>query len=138
MLELEARGEGGFGHLQLLRRRFRGREAVLELVPRTCERPGNGVLGIADHPREDLGRGGEGAERREPTSGEPELHRCARGEGVTDRERPEERSDQVRAAPLVLLLVRLAVLVGTDRDVLRAVVGGELGAPERNCGRRPS
>jgi hypothetical protein len=41
----------------------------------------------------------------------------------------------MRAAALVLLLARLAVLVRADRDVLGAVVGGELGAAQRDDGR---
>ena len=48
----------------------------------------------------------------------------------------EQRPDQVRAAALVLLRARLAVLVGPDRDVLGAVVGGELAAAQREQRRR--
>ena len=43
----------------------------------------------------------------------------------------EHRADEMRAAPLVLLRSRLTVLVRADRDVLRAVVPGELAAAER-------
>ena len=52
------------------------------------------------------------------------------GEDVADHERAEQRADEVRAAALVLLVARLAVLVGPDRDVLGAVVGSELGATQ--------
>ena len=53
-----------------------------------------------------------------------------------ERGREQHRADEVRAAPLVLLRPRLAVLVRADRDVLRAVVAGELAAAERERRRR--
>ena len=65
-----------------------------------------------------------------------ELRRRARGEDVAGRGRDEQRPDQVRAAALVLLRALLAVLVRPDRDVLGAVVGGELAAAQREQRRR--
>ena len=57
------------------------------------------------------------------------------GEDVARRRGGEQRADQVRAAAFVLLRALLAVLVRPDRDVLGAVVGGELAAAEREHGR---
>ena len=53
------------------------------------------------------------------------------GEDVADGRRRDERADQMAAAALVLLRRARAVLVRADRDVLGAVVRGELRAPHR-------
>ncbi len=58
-----------------------------------------------------------------------------RGQHVADGESREQRAEQVRAAALVLLLAGLAVLVAADRDVLCAVVRGEIVAPQSEHGR---
>ncbi len=73
---------------------------------------------------------------RADTGGGPEPDGRPRGKHVPDRARGEHRADEVRAAPLVLAWARLAVLVAPDRDVLGAVVGGKLAAPQRQ-NRRP-
>ena len=53
---------------------------------------------------------------------------------LADRGREQERADEVAAAAVVLLRGALSRLVGADRDVLGAVVGGELAAPQRDGG----
>ena len=58
------------------------------------------------------------------------------GEHVADGRRRDERPDQMAAAALVLLLRAVAVLVAADRDVLGAVVRGELAAAQRERGGR--
>src|SRR4051794_14757366 len=58
-LELEARGKGRLGDLELLGGRLSGGEPVLELVARPGQRAREPVLGMACHPGEDLGRGRE-------------------------------------------------------------------------------
>ena len=75
--------------------------------------------------------------RRAPTPaararGRAQALRRARGERAPDRGRREQRADHVRAAALVLPRARLAVLVAADRDVLGAVVLGEVGAAQRD------
>src|SRR5262245_17603261 len=135
ILEREARCERRLRNLELVGRRLGCREAVLELVPRLGERLRERMVGVAHHPREDLRRDRDRCHRGEAPRGEPELTRRPRGEEVADRERSEERADEVRAAAFVLLVARLAVLGGADRDVLGAVVGRELGAAQRDGGR---
>ncbi len=78
----------------------------------TAPRPGDRACGIPQPPRRPL------------------------GDDVAERGREQHRADEVRAAPFVLLRPRLAVLVRADRDVLRAVVAGELAAAEREGRRR--
>src|SRR6266545_2251983 len=72
LLELEAGRQSCLGDLDLLWRRLGGGQAVLQLVPRLGERAGEALLRVADHPAEDLRRGGQrvpergrGEERRE-------------------------------------------------------------------------
>ena len=48
----------------------------------------------------------------------------------------EQRAEQVRAAAVVLLRRALPLLVAADRDVLGAVVGGDVRAAQRESGRR--
>src|SRR5215218_501492 len=136
MFELEAGGEGGLCDFELLGRRLRGGQTMLNLVAGLRQRLRQRMIRVADHPREDLRRRGERAERGEATRGKPELGRRPGSEDVADRERPEQRPDQVRPAALMLFLAGLTVLVRPDRDVLSAVVGGELRAAERDGGRR--
>src|SRR5881628_1353477 len=136
MLELQAGGQRGLGDLELLGRRLRRREAVLELMAGRRERMRHTTLRVARHPAEDLGRRAERADLRSRTRGIPPALGRARRERVADRGGREQRADQVRAAALVLLRARLAVLVRADRDVLGAVVAGELGATERVRRRR--
>ena len=81
---------------------------------------------MALHPREDLGRGGKRPEGRRRPRGRAQTCRRPRGEDVPRGGRRDQRSDEMRAAALVLPRARLAVLVTADRDVLGAVVGREL------------
>ena len=118
------------------RGRVGGREPVLQLVTGPRERPRERVVGVPDHPGEDLGRGARARRRRADAGGPAQRARAPGCEGVADRRGEQQRADQVRAAALVLLPARLAVLVRPDRDVLGAVVGGELGAAERQHRRR--
>src|SRR3954469_6674802 len=136
MLELQAGGQRGFGDLELLGRRLRGRDPVLELLAGLREGMRDAALRVARHPAEDLRRRAERADLRSRARGvAPALGR-ARRERVADRGCREQRADQVGAAALVLLRARLAVLVRADRDVLGAVVAGELRATQRVRRRR--
>src|SRR5258706_4915443 len=131
MFELEAGGECCLRDLELLRRRLGRGEAVLELVPRLRQRLGDEVLRVARHPAEDLRRGGDCADLRgrarafaQPVGREP-------GENVADGRRCNQRSDEMATTPLVLLGRPFAMLVSADRDVLGAVIGGELSPAQR-------
>ena len=84
------------------------------------------------HPGEHLDRDADGADRARGPRRPAQVRRRARGEQVAGGRGHEQRADQVRAAALVLLRALLAVLVRPDRDVLGAVVGGELAAAERH------
>src|SRR5205823_3721602 len=130
-LELQTRGEGSVGDLDLRGRRLRGGETVLQLVPRLRERAGERLVGITDHPAEDLRRRCERSELRGKSRGGTQMLRRSGRQRVADRRRRKERADEVRAAALVLLRAQLAVLVGPDRDVLGAMIGGEVGAAKR-------
>src|SRR5262245_9133217 len=55
MLELEACRQRRLGNLELLRTRLRGREAVLELVPRLRQRLRERMRRVPRHPAEELG-----------------------------------------------------------------------------------
>src|SRR5947208_11155138 len=114
--ELEAGCECGLGDLDLLRRRLRGREAMLKLVAGLGESAREAVLGIAHHPAEDLGRCGKRHELRAEPRGPAEVEGCARREHVADRGGREQGADQVRPAAAVLLRRALALLVRADRD----------------------
>ena len=94
------------------------------------------MAGVPRHPGEDLDRRADRAEGARDARGPAQLRGRPRGEDVAGRRGDEQRADQVRAAALVLLRALLAVLVRPDRDVLGAVVGGELAAAEREHGRR--
>src|SRR6266511_3956014 len=135
MLELEAGGQCGLRHLELLRRRLRGGEAVLELVARPSERLRQRALRVPHHPAEDLGGGCHGSDRRGQSGWAPKVRRCPRRQRGAHGGGNQQRPDQMGAAAFVLARPRLAVLVGSDRDVLRAVVGGEVAAAQRKCGR---
>src|SRR6266581_2392157 len=103
LLKSETSAKCSIGHLELVRSRFGRRQAMLKLVTRTRDR----------------------------TRGSPERTGHAGGGDVAEPGSQKEWPDHVRATALVLLLALLPVLVGSDRDVLRAVVGGELGAAQR-------
>src|SRR5829696_7211596 len=92
-------------------------------------------LGVALAPREHLDRHGGGGEGDRPAG-----HRARPLERPAEQQRArdvggEHRRDEVRAAALVLLggVARVVgpLLVGGDRLVLDAVVGGELAAAQR-------
>ena len=109
---------------------------MLELVSRLRQRLREQVVRVPRHPAEELGGHGDRANlgrhlrltalalRREP------------GQNVGDRGRREERPDEMPAATLVLFRRALPLLVGADRDVLRAVVRRELARTQREDGRR--
>src|ERR1022692_1937741 len=99
-LEREARGERGFRHLQLLRRRFGGREPVLERVPRPGKRLRDGMARVPRHPAEDLRGRGERAELRRRAGRFACTFRREAGENVPRRRRQHERPDEVSAAAL--------------------------------------
>ena len=86
---------------------------------------------VPRHPAEDLGRRGERTECSRRLRRRPRALGRALGEQVAGCGRQEHRPDEVRAAALVLLRARLAVLVAADRHVLGAVVRGELAAAQR-------
>src|SRR6266545_1083934 len=130
LFELEAGGQSCLGDLDLLWRRLGSGQAVLQLVPRLGERAGEALLRVADHPAEDLRRGGERDELRAEPDGRPDVGRSARCQRVAERGRGEERCEEMRAAALVLLLAPLTMLVTADRDVLRTVIGRNVGAAQ--------
>src|SRR5256885_10780987 len=136
MLELEARRQRGLGHLELVGGRLRRREAMLGLVSGLRECPGKRVRRVPLHPAEELGRGGDSTELGRSLRLAPQPLGCERGESVPDRGRGDEWTDQVAATTLVLARRALSVLVAADRDVLRAVIRGELtgaqGEPRRH------
>src|SRR5438067_1995729 len=127
-VEINVRGERSLRELELLGRRVGRREPMLELVAGLRERARKATLRIPRHPAKDLGRRAERAELRRRARGIAPALGDARRERIADRGGGEDRADQMRAAALVLLLAPLAVLVAADRDVLRAVVGGEVRA----------
>ena len=57
-------------------------------------------------------------------------------ERIADCRGEHERPDEMPSAALMLLRGALAMLVGADRDVLGAVVGGELAGAQREHRRR--
>src|SRR6476646_2600492 len=91
MLELEARGQRGLGHLELRRRRLGGREPVLELVTRLRERLSERVRRVPRHPAEELGGGGDRAELRDRLRLAPPVLGRQSSEGVADRRGDQER-----------------------------------------------
>ena len=136
MLELQARAQRGVRDLELPLVRLGGCEPVLELVAGPSESAG-----------ERVARGGASSSRTARWTPRPRRARRRRGrlqarlrhaprDDVRHGSRHEQRPEQVRAAALVLLRARLAVLVAADRDVLGAVVGGQLAAAQREHGRR--
>src|SRR5215213_3257535 len=129
--EREARAERSLGDLDLLRRRLLRRVAMLELVTRLRQRAGEPALGVPHHPAKELGRDREAAERRGRTGRAAVLSRYGGSDRVRRGRRDEQRPDQMRTATLVLTRAWLVVLVGADRDVLGAVVGGEIVAAQR-------
>src|SRR5579872_353813 len=130
-LELEAGPKRGLGDLDLRGRRLRGGEAVLQLVAGARKRPRQALLGVARHPAEELGGRGDGAERAERAGRGTERKRRLLRERVRGGRSDDERADEVRTAALVLPRARLVVLVRPDRDVLGAVVGGQVAAAQR-------
>ena len=129
--ELQAGLQRRLGDLELRGVGLGGRDPVLELMTGPGERPGDRMVGVPNHPREDLG----GYRHAPDGRGQPRraAHAIRRLRGVRGAGRggEQQRPDQVRPAPLVLLSAGLAVLVRPDRDVLGPVVGGEVGAPQR-------
>ena len=127
MLELEARGKCGLGDLQLLGRRLRGGQSVLQLVPRLRERLRHEVARDCA----PSSRRSRSTPRRRRTA-PPRAPGCACAAGAKFAStlpiagRRDERADEMAAAALVLLLRAVAVLVAADRDVLGAVIRGEL------------
>src|SRR4051812_13795724 len=134
MLECEARGERGLRDLQLLRRRLRRREPVLQLVPGLRQPLREQVVGMTRHPAEELRGRGERAELRRCACRLLQPLGCEPGECVADRGRREQRADEMSAAALVLFCRPVAMLIPADRDVLRAVIVRELTAAQREHG----
>jgi len=87
---------------------------------------------VADHPAEDLGRSGQGRERRRRAGSTPERGGGREREEISEGGGREQRTDEMRAAALVLLRALLPMLVRPDDDVLGAVVRGELGTAQRD------
>src|SRR5947199_6161189 len=126
MLKLEASRERGLRDLELLRGRLLGGEPVLQLVAGPGEGAGEPVLRIADHPAEQLGRDSDRADLCCGAGGAAQVLGRAGGERAADGRADQQRADDVRSTALVLLRSGLAVLVASDRDVLRTVIGGDL------------
>ena len=136
MLKLQAGGERGLGDLELLGTWILGRKPVLELVTRLRERARDARSGFRT-----IQLNSSVATPTAPScaaaSGRPaQVLRRARGERAADRRTDQQRPDDVRAATLVLLRPGFPVLVAADRDVLGAVVSGDLRASHRQGGRR--
>src|SRR3954468_14988556 len=91
---------------------------------------------MSRHPAEELGRRGDRTDLGSRLRGAPMPLGSEAGEDVPDRGRRDERPDEMSAAALVLARRTLPVLVAADRDVLRAVVRGELAATQRKHRRR--
>src|SRR5579884_42706 len=136
MFERETRRERSLCDLELLRRRLRGRQTMLQFVARLRRRLRDDVVGVTRHPAEDLGRGSDRSELRSRARSVAERLGCETCERVPDRARREQRADEMAAAALVLLRRRVAVLVAADRDVLGAVVRRKLAAAQRERSRR--
>ena len=131
LFQLQARPQRGVGDLELRGARLAGAETVLELVARPRERARERVRRMARHPAEDLDRRRDGTDRADRARRGAVARRHLLGGEIARGVRQEHRPDQVRAAALVLLRARRAVLVRADRDVLGAVIRGELAAAQR-------
>src|SRR5205085_786872 len=112
------------------------REAVLELVAGLRQGERDGVTRVAGHPAERLGCDADGEELCRQAQARLDVLGRTRDEEIRKRRREDDRADEMAAAALVLLRAVLAVLVRADRDVLGAVVGGEVGAAQREERRR--
>src|SRR5262249_50823837 len=128
VLEIEACVERSLGDLELLGARLGGREPVLQLVTRKRECTREAAIRGALHPAEDLGRCGDRTEGARGGPRGPHVPGRLAGEEVREGGGRGQGADEMPAAALVLLRSRRVVLVGADRDVLGAVVGGELAA----------
>ena len=132
-LELEAGVERGLGDLELLGARLGGREPVLELVTRdTRARARAGGRDVAASSRRSRSR--PRPRRATPRAGPPAA--CsrgrARGEQVREGRGREQRARRDgRRSARAPWRRRRVLLVGADRDVLGAVVGGERAAAQR-------
>ena len=91
---------------------------------------------MAAHPAEDLDRSAHRTDRAERPRSRAGRGGSPRRQRAGGSARQEQRADEMAAAAVVLLRRRLACLVGADRDVLGAVIRGEVAAPERDHGRR--
>ena len=92
----------------------------------------SGCRGLPRHPAEDLDRRADRADRAGEAGRAAHARRAPARRGCSPAAGcGEQRADEVRAAALVLLRARLVVLVAPDRDVLGAVIGGELAAAQR-------
>src|SRR5579884_1045165 len=138
VLQPQAGVQGGLGDLELLRAGLVGADTVLQLVPGAGECAGERMRGVARYPREDLRRRRDGPRGGGGLGDRTVARRRALGGEAAGEGRHQHRPDEVRAAALVLLRPRLAVLVAADRDVLGAVVGGDVAGAqgeERRCER---
>ena len=105
---------------------------ALDLVTRAAQQARERRGGMALAPGEHLHGEGGAAQPHRGVGGRPAQAGAARGQ-VAERGRGEHRRHQVRAAAVVLLggLGGVGVLlVGRDRLVLHAVVGGQLAAAQ--------
>src|SRR3954468_11197740 len=136
MLELQAGRQRRLGDFELLRARLGGGEPVLQLVAGPRQGARERLVRVARHPAEQLRGRGDGTELGRRAGGAAQVRGRLRGERCPDRRAREQRAEQVGATALVLAGALLAVLVTADRDVLGAVIGGELAAAERQRGRK--
>jgi hypothetical protein len=95
MLQLQTRRQGRLGDLELLGRRLRGREPVLQLVPGLRECLGERVAGMLGHPGEDLDGDADRRDGARRPRRDSQMGGRARCDQVAGRRRSQQRSDQV-------------------------------------------
>src|SRR5262249_25315284 len=126
-LEREASVPGRVRDLELIRWRLRGREVPLELEARTGESASERMVRVARTPGEDLEGAADRPCRARNSRKTSRPGRRLRSDDIGGEGCRDHRRDQLRPAARVLLRCgRATVLVRTDRDVLGAVIGGEL------------
>ena len=117
------------------RRARPSRGRVCSAVPGRGQRPRAERAGVPLAPGEQLEREADRRQRADRGHGAPQRARRARGNARGADGAEQERSDQVRAAALVLLGGRLGrdtALVAGDGLVLGAVVAHQLAAAQRD------
>ena len=133
--------ERGRAHLELLGGRLAGREEALDLVPDARGSRGRAASRAGARRR----RTAPPPPRRSPAAAtrarqRPRMPEQPLGDQLAGHREDQQGRDQVGAAALVLLGgvggVEAAALIGADRLVLDAVVGGQVAIAKRRRGRQ--